>query len=110
GVRRETSADVAARWRAEAGPRLTDAEPCRIVFSLGVNDCVSEGGLQRVAPAQTLLHVRAMLTEAAGPLRGRSEDPPFHNGEGTTAKRSGVGKRGSSSEFGVSSSIPQLRA
>jgi lysophospholipase L1-like esterase len=65
GVRRETSADVAARWRGEAAPRLTDAEPCRIVFSLGINDCHLEGGAPRVAPARTLLHVREMLTEAA---------------------------------------------
>jgi lysophospholipase L1-like esterase len=64
GVRRETSVDVAARWRREAGPRLTDAEPCRILVSVGVNDSISESGAQRVAPAQTLLNVRAVLTEA----------------------------------------------
>jgi lysophospholipase L1-like esterase len=65
GVRRETSADVARRWRQEALPRLAEDEPCRIVFSLGVNDCVVEAGAPRVAPAQCLLNVRAMLTEAA---------------------------------------------
>jgi lysophospholipase L1-like esterase len=66
GVRRETSADVARRWRQEASPRLVRDEPCRIVFSVGVNDCTTEGGVPRVAAAQCLLHVRAMLTEAAG--------------------------------------------
>jgi len=65
GVRRETSADVARRWRAEAQARLTDAEPCRILLSVGVNDCTQEGGGPRVAPAQSLLNVRAVLTEAA---------------------------------------------
>ena len=65
GIRRETSADVARRWRAEAEPRLVAGEPCRIVFSLGVNDCLAEGGAQRVAAAQSLLNVRAMLTGAA---------------------------------------------
>jgi lysophospholipase L1-like esterase len=64
GVRRETSADVARRWRAEATPRLVADEPCRIVFSLGVNDCMAEGGAQRVAAAQSLLNVRSMLTGA----------------------------------------------
>lgn len=64
GIRRETSTDVAARWRAEAAPRLSELEPCRIVFSVGVNDCMAEGGAQRVAPAQSLLNLRAMLTGA----------------------------------------------
>ncbi|MDB5446429.1 MAG: GDSL-like lipase/acylhydrolase [Phenylobacterium sp.] len=66
GVRRETSADVAARWRREAEPRLIDREPCRIVFSLGTNDGFPQGGAPRVTPAQSLLNVRALLTEAGG--------------------------------------------
>jgi lysophospholipase L1-like esterase len=65
GVRRETSADVARRWRAEAEPRLSAAEACRIVVSVGANDAHLEAGAPRVAPAQTLLNVRAVLTEAA---------------------------------------------
>ena len=68
GVRRETTGDVAARWRREAQPRLTDAEPNRIVFSFGNNDCHVEPGEQapRVAPAQALKNAQAMLTEAGG--------------------------------------------
>jgi acyl-CoA thioesterase I len=66
GVRRETSAQVAARWRREAEPRLVDDEPMRIVFSFGANDCQAEAGAPRVAPAQSLLHARSMLSEAAG--------------------------------------------
>jgi len=65
GVRRETSREVGARWRNEAAARLTAAEPCRIVFSFGVNDCHQEAGAPRVASAQTLLQARAMLAEAA---------------------------------------------
>ena len=65
GVRRETSADVAARWRREAEPRLTGEEPHRIVFSFGVNDVHVENGAPRVTPAQSLIHARAVLTEAA---------------------------------------------
>jgi lysophospholipase L1-like esterase len=65
GVRRETSSEIAARWRQEAAPRLTDQEPCRILVSLGVNDCLTEGGAQRVAPAQTLLNIRTLLVDAA---------------------------------------------
>jgi len=65
GVRGETSADIAARWRAEATPRLTDREPVRIAFSFGCNDCVAEGGAPRVAPSRSLLNARTLLTEAA---------------------------------------------
>lgn len=65
GVRGETSCEVGARWRAEAEPRLTDAEPCRLLFSFGVNDCRLEAGAARVAPAQSLLQARALLSEAA---------------------------------------------
>ena len=64
GVRRETSADIAARWDAETRPRMVDHEPMRIVFSFGVNDCHLEDGAPRVATAETLKTARAMLTEA----------------------------------------------
>ena len=65
GVRRETSADIAARWRTEALPRLVDHEPMRILFSFGCNDCNTEDGALRVPAARSLLNARAMLTEAA---------------------------------------------
>lgn len=66
GVRRETSADVAERWRREAEPRLTGAEPHGIVFSFGANDVQLEAGAPRVPPARALLNARSVLTEAAG--------------------------------------------
>ncbi|WP_421933573.1 GDSL-type esterase/lipase family protein [Phenylobacterium sp.] len=64
GVRRETSADIAGRWEAEARVRLTPDEPLRIVFSFGVNDCHLEDGAPRVATAETLKNARAVLTQA----------------------------------------------
>jgi acyl-CoA thioesterase-1 len=64
GVRGATSAKLASLWRREAEARLTEEEPCGIVFSFGVNDTWQEDGVVRVAPAQSLLNARAMLTEA----------------------------------------------
>ena len=65
GVRRETSDDIAARWRAEALPRITPDEPMRIVFSFGVNDCHLEDGRPRLSQAQSLKNAQAVLTGAA---------------------------------------------
>ena len=64
GIRGDTSADVARRWRAEAEARLRAGEAA-FLFSFGANDCSLEDGAPRVAAAQTLLNARAMLTEAA---------------------------------------------
>ena len=64
GVRRETSADIAARWRREAEPRLLGDEPHRIVFSFGVNDGWPESGAPRLTAAQSLLNARLMVSEA----------------------------------------------
>jgi lysophospholipase L1-like esterase len=45
GVRRDTSADVAARWRAEAAARMGVAGArYGVVFGLGVNDTTAEPG------------------------------------------------------------------
>jgi len=65
GVRRETSDDIAARWRAEALPRIAPDEPMRIVFSFGVNDCHLEDGRPRLSQAQSLKNAQAVLTAAA---------------------------------------------
>ena len=63
GVRRETSADIAARFLVEAAPRMTDQEPLRMVFSFGANDCHLESGAPRVAATDSLKHAHRMLTE-----------------------------------------------
>ncbi|WP_395671286.1 GDSL-type esterase/lipase family protein [Phenylobacterium sp.] len=69
GVRGDSSADVATRWRAEAKARHVVGET-GIVFSFGANDCGLEAGAPRVPPAASLAHARAMLVEAAdlGPV------------------------------------------
>jgi len=43
GIRRDTSADVAAPWGGEARLRLPHEYDCRLVFSFGVNDCMANG-------------------------------------------------------------------
>lgn len=64
GVRRETSVDVAARWRGEAQPRFVKTEPMRLVFAFGLNDCHLENGRPRVAAVETLKTAREILTGA----------------------------------------------
>lgn len=66
GVRRETSIDVAARWRAEARPRLVAGADCRAVFAVGVNDTTVEDGAPRVEPDRSQATLARMLDEAAG--------------------------------------------
>jgi len=65
GIRGATTTKLAGLWRGEAQARLTDQEPCRIVFSFGVNDTWDATGAPRVPAAQSLLNARAMLTGAA---------------------------------------------
>lgn len=48
GIRRETSLDVAARWRAETAPRIPPGADARIVWSFGANDTTVERGVVRV--------------------------------------------------------------
>jgi lysophospholipase L1-like esterase len=65
GIRRDTSADVAARWRSEAGLRLPSDSDGRLVFSFGANDCISSGhGGPRVGPAESLANLEAILDPA----------------------------------------------
>jgi lysophospholipase L1-like esterase len=63
GIRRDTSADVAARWRNEAALRLPSDCDGRLVFSFGANDCLSSGGddVPRVGRAQSLANLEAIL-------------------------------------------------
>jgi acyl-CoA thioesterase-1 len=66
GIRRQTSVQIAARWRAEARPRLHPDADCRVVFSFGVNDTMIEGGLRRVAACDSVAALARALDEAAG--------------------------------------------
>ncbi|MAK83083.1 GDSL-type esterase/lipase family protein [Phenylobacterium sp.] len=66
GIRRDTSANVLARWSAEALPRLTDVEPCRLVFSFGRNDAnAAEGESARLPPSESLKNAHLLLSAGA---------------------------------------------
>lgn len=67
GVRRNTSVDIAERWKIESKQRIDgdDVEDGRLVFSFGVNDCVVENGRQRVSRKRTLEVTEQILTEAS---------------------------------------------
>lgn len=90
GVRRETSADIAARWRGEALPRMTDEEPMRIVFSFGANDCHPAGGAPRVAQAESLKNAQAMLSGAGGLCPVLLVGPPPVADPGISARLEGL--------------------
>lgn len=64
GVRRETSAEIAARWRLEAAPRLPPEHDTRVVFSFGVNDTAVDGDHPRLLPADSVAHLREVLLTA----------------------------------------------
>jgi lysophospholipase L1-like esterase len=64
GVRRQTTAEVAARWAAECAPRLTGDWESRIVVSTGVNDTTETDGAPRLAPARSVDALRGILAGA----------------------------------------------
>ena len=64
GIRRETTADIRARWRAEVAPRLVSGVDGRVVFSFGANDATLEAGRWRVDPDTSEANARAMISEA----------------------------------------------
>jgi lysophospholipase L1-like esterase len=65
GVRRETSVEVAVRWRFEATPRLLASADCRVIFAVGANDTTVERGTPRVEPERSCMALGAMLAQAA---------------------------------------------
>jgi acyl-CoA thioesterase I len=65
GVRRETSVEVAVRWRFEATPRLAPDADCRVVFAVGANDTTVERGTPRVEPDRSCMALDKMLDQAA---------------------------------------------
>lgn len=65
GVRRDTSADIARRWQAEAAARLPADTGAALVFSFGANDCASaDRGGARVDLDAALDHTAAVLGAA----------------------------------------------
>ncbi|GEA87498.1 GDSL-type esterase/lipase family protein [Cellulomonas cellasea] len=66
GVRRNTSADVLARWERETTARLPRAGRTGLVVSFGVNDATDgDDGGPRVAPDETVAHLRTLLAGSA---------------------------------------------
>ena len=82
GVRRETSADILARWEREVACRLPAESGGRVVFSFGANDATLEDGVPRVAPDAAVENARTMLATAGrsypvlmvGPPPGADEE------------------------------------
>jgi acyl-CoA thioesterase-1 len=67
GIRRNTSRDIARRWKAECEARLPSSSPGGIVFSFGINDMAcDEDVLFRVAPPESHKIARSIIAEAAG--------------------------------------------
>ncbi len=64
GIRRETTDDIRARWRAEVTPRLVAGADGRIVFSFGANDATLEDGNWRVPPDLSAENARSMIARA----------------------------------------------
>jgi acyl-CoA thioesterase I len=64
GVRGETSAEVVARWRDEAVPRLPDEGEPRAVFAFGVNDVTLRDGKLRCSRDESLAALRSALAGA----------------------------------------------
>jgi len=78
GVRRDTSADVRARWRREAEARLPEGCGRRLVFSFGANDCALEDDDTgpRIAAEATMANAAAILGEAKRWLPTLMVGPP----------------------------------
>lgn len=89
GVRRETSVEVAVRWRFEAMARLAPSADCRVVFAVGANDTTLERGAERVAPERSRMALEKMLEQAAalGLPAAVAGPPPV----GDAAQRARVG-------------------
>ncbi|HLZ69660.1 MAG TPA: GDSL-type esterase/lipase family protein [Dehalococcoidia bacterium] len=64
GIRRDTSADIRARWEEETARRLPASEAAGLVFSFGANDTTIEDGRRRVAPAVSLANAATILAGA----------------------------------------------
>jgi acyl-CoA thioesterase-1 len=65
GIRGETSAQIANRWRAEAEVRQTAQAEGRLVFEFGVNDAREVNGKRQLELAASLASAREILSAAA---------------------------------------------
>jgi lysophospholipase L1-like esterase len=76
GIRRDTSADIAARWQTETARRLPAEHPARMVFAFGVNDCAVENGARRLPETATLKNAALILKHAAARAPTLMVGPP----------------------------------
>jgi lysophospholipase L1-like esterase len=64
GVRGESTADVARRFRAEATPRVIPAADNRVVFAVGANDpTLDDAGRRRITEDESVRLMSRMLDE-----------------------------------------------
>jgi acyl-CoA thioesterase I len=64
GVRGESTADVARRFRVEATPRLIPGADNRVVFAVGANDpTLDEAGRRRIAEDESVRLMSVMLDD-----------------------------------------------
>ncbi|MCH8197793.1 MAG: GDSL family lipase [Proteobacteria bacterium] len=65
-VRRQTTAEIARRWRAECEARLAFDVPGALIFAFGANDMACDPGtLFRASPARSEITARKIIEEAA---------------------------------------------
>lgn len=64
GVRRQTSVDIAKRWKREASVRFRGRQRPVLIFSFGVNDSMKRGAGQRVAVERSRDQARLILQAA----------------------------------------------
>jgi acyl-CoA thioesterase I len=77
GIRRDTTVEIAERWEREVKARIAPGQDGRLVFSFGVNDCVSEKpGCVRVPEAAAIANARSILTKASAGLPTLMIGPP----------------------------------
>nr|TFG52524.1 MAG: lipase [Hyphomicrobiales bacterium] len=76
GIRKDTSADILKRWRAEAGVRVAAGQDNRLVFQFGVNDTKDEGGKLIVEPVRAIAQAREILGAAKAWLPTLMVGPP----------------------------------
>lgn len=76
GVRRDSSANLLARWQAECASRLPPGCDARLVISCGVNDTVMEAGRLRVPPQASRANLRQLLEQSQTRYRVLLVGPP----------------------------------
>jgi len=64
GIRRDTSADIAARWQAECDARFRVACSPYVVFSFGANDMTADDETLRLPMPASIANFRSIISDA----------------------------------------------